>query len=1015
MARCSLAALVLCFPLTVVAQEEAPERLSGDEAARQMRLPEGFRATLFAAEPEIVQPMAFTFDDRGRVWVVECLSYPSWKDDGTGGDRVTILEDTDGDGRHDKRTVFYDKGVNVSGIEVGFGGVWLTAVPNLIFIPDANGDDRPDGPPRVLLDGWDLKASHNVVGNLAWGPDGWLYGCNGILSNSRVGKPGTPDNQRVALNCGVWRYHPVRHTFEAYAHGTTNPWGIDWDARGQLFITNCVIKHIFHVVPGAHFERMFGQDINPHSYALLQSCADHQHWAGGHWTTSRGGQGAHGDAGGGHAHSGAMIYLGDNWPEEYRGNAFMVNIHGQRLNRDLLERRGSSYVARHEKDFLFSQDGWFRGLAAKYGPDGGVYMSDWSDIGECHDKVGACDQTSGRIFKISFGSPRPVDEKIANLQKCTDAELSEMDGHPNEWFARHARRILQERAAAGKLVAETTQARKNLLSKAPQKDDSLLRLRTLWTLHVTGQLDEPALLIALSDADEAVRAQAAILSVELNQPKRAVAEKLADLAAEDDSPLVRLHLASALQRIDINQRWPIAKALLSHPEDAADPYLPLMYWYAIEPLAPADPRQAIALLGNSKIPLVRQYLTRRLVAVHEGDGKARASAAWVLDEIVRLLATTPDVAVRLDILRGLEDVYRGRRTVAAPAGWDGFYALLAQSKDAEIRDKAVALAVLFGDKKQLARLEDMVMRRTRADDEQRRRALELLVTKRDPAFGKSVLALLRDPVLRPDAIRALAAYDLPEIPPRLVTVYPTLLPAERQDAIQTLTARPAFAQALLGAIEQGTIPRQDVSALVIRQLQALEDPAVNARLAKVWGDIRPASADKKERIEHFKNLLTTESLQRANLSGGRAVFTKNCATCHRLFDEGSRIGPELTGAQRHNLDYVLDNVLDPSAIVPRDYKVNIFRLASGRIVQGVILEETPHALAVQTQNEVVRVPAGEVEARKESTLSMMPEGLFDRLSPEEIRDLVAYLASPQQVPLPDSSPSQPPAGEPPQP
>ena len=219
------------------------------------------------------------------MWVVECLSYPNWKDDGTGNDRVTILEDTDGDGKHDKRTVFFDKGVNLTGIEVGFGGVWLTAVPNLIFIPDTNGDDKPDGPPQVLLDGWDLKAKHNVVGNLAWGPDGWLYGCNGILSNARSASPARPTAKRVRMNCGVWRYHPARHEFEAFAHGTTNPWGLDWDEHGQMFITNCVIKHLFHVVPGGHFERMFGQDLNPHTYGLIESCADHQHWAGGHWTT----------------------------------------------------------------------------------------------------------------------------------------------------------------------------------------------------------------------------------------------------------------------------------------------------------------------------------------------------------------------------------------------------------------------------------------------------------------------------------------------------------------------------------------------------------------------------------------------------------------------------------------------------------------------------------------------------------------------------------------------------------
>src|SRR5687767_10135729 len=196
-------AILLTILTASAAARGQDKALPPEQAAAAWQLPPGFKATLFAGEPDLVQPIAFTLDDRGRVWVVECLSYPTWKADGTGSDRVTIFEDTDNDGRHDKRTVFYDGGVNLSGIEVGFGGVWLTAVPNLIFIPDANGDDKPDGPPKVLLDGWDLAAKHNVVGNLAWGPDGWLYGCNGILSNSKVGKPGTPEARRVAMNCGV--------------------------------------------------------------------------------------------------------------------------------------------------------------------------------------------------------------------------------------------------------------------------------------------------------------------------------------------------------------------------------------------------------------------------------------------------------------------------------------------------------------------------------------------------------------------------------------------------------------------------------------------------------------------------------------------------------------------------------------------------------------------------------------------------------------------------------------------
>ena len=994
--------LVLPAPAGVAQDRAMPP----EEAAATMKLPPGFKATVFAAEPAIVQPIAFTFDDRGRVWVVECLSYPTWSSDGTGNDRVTILEDTDNDGWHDKRTVFLDNGSNLSGIEVGFGGVWLTSAPNFIFIPDANGDDKPDGPPKVLLDGWSLEAKHNVVGNLAWGPDGWLYGCNGITAPSFVGKPGTPPEKRQKVSCGVWRYHPVRHEWEVYANGTTNPWGIDWDERGQMFITNCVIKHIFHVVPGAHFVRMFGQDPNPYVYGLMESCADHQHWAGGHWSTARGGP-THHDFGGGHAHAGCMIYLGDNWPAEYRGNAFMVNIHGQRLNRDVLEPHASGIVAKHAPDFAYSQDPWFRGLHAKYGPDGGVYLSDWSDTGECHDnKEEQIDKTGGRIYKIVYGDRRRVNGGFgfvtvpSAFATTSDIQLARYQGGRNEWIARHARRILQERAASGKLENGALDDARRLLTSErspylPQGEDGIDQNRrlihSLLTLHVTGRLDSETLSAAVNAKEPPLRAQAIGLAVE-SRPQRFL-EAFLERAQQDDSSFVRLQLASALQRVPLDQRWPIATALLNHAEDANDPNLPLMYWYAVEPLVPRNVRKACELLQQAKIPLVRQYIARRIVAAREGESEPPPSSAWMLDELMRVLAAASD-DIRLDILRGLKEAYRGRRTVPAPVTWKNTYTALSNSTSQQVRSDAIELGVLFGDRRLIAILHDSLFLQPRSDISARRRALELLAAKRDPAFVNTLFTLLQDTELRPDAVRALAAYDAAEIPPRLVNLYTSLPAAERQDVIQTLTARPIFALTLLDAIEHNIIPRQEVSALTIRQLQALSDERVNQRLTAVWGTIRRASADKQARAEQFKNQLTPDALKLADLPHGRAVFTKNCATCHKLFGEGSKIGPDLTGGQRHNLDYVLDNVLDPSAIVPREYKVNVFRLADGRVVQGVITEENQQSVTVQTANETIFLPTAEIEARKESPLSMMPEGLFDRLTPDEIRDLVAYLGSP---------------------
>ncbi len=355
------------------------------DSHKKITVPAGFKVTLFAGEPDVMQPISFDLDDRGRLWVVENFSYPDFKVEIK--DRIIILTDKDGDGRFDERKVFLENGRRLTSIVNGFGGVWVLSPPELLFIPDANGDGVPDGPPVVHLDGWSTKASHNMVNGLIWGPDGWLYGRQGILATSLLGKPGTPESERTKMGCGVWRYHPTRKLFEMVAEGTTNPWGMDFDEHGQAFISNCVIAHLWHVVPGAHYERMFGEDFNLYSYGLMPPTSDHFHWdTKEKWSDVRklGVTDTSNQAGGGHAHEGAMVYLGDNWPDQYRGTIMMGNIHGNRLLYDVLERKGSGYTARHGKPFLMANDPWFRPISMDYGPDGGVFVSDWSDLGEWH-------------------------------------------------------------------------------------------------------------------------------------------------------------------------------------------------------------------------------------------------------------------------------------------------------------------------------------------------------------------------------------------------------------------------------------------------------------------------------------------------------------------------------------------------------------------------------------------------------------------------------------------------------
>ena len=578
---------------------DAPMPLSPEEAARTMTVPDGFRVTLFAGEPAVKQPIGFCIDDRGRLWVAEANNYPDKK--AGRNDRIVILEDTDGDGRHDKRTVFYDKLEYVSGVEVGFGGVWVMSIPNFYFIPDKNHDGVPDGPPVVLLDGFGTtENAHNIANGFAWGPDGWLYSTHGRTNWSLLGKPGATAQERERFDGGVWRYHPTRHVWEPYCDGTTNPWGIDWNEVGHAFVCNCVNPHLFHVIQGAYYEPARDRPNTRFTYERIPTIADHLHFT--NTKNIRAGLGTPEEdvAGGGHAHSGTMIYLGDNWPATYRGHAFMNNIHGHRINFDRLARAGSGYTAAHAPDVLRARDPWFMGVTLAYGPDGGVFVSDWSDTGECHSTKNTRKDT-GRIYKITHGQPKPWQ---GDISKLSNDELVKLQTHRNDWFARHARRVLQERQAVPLALRGTLHSEQAVP----------MRLRALWTLWVTENLRDIELVSLLADKSEHLRAWAIQLLCEHKNPGAQALQEFARMAREDKSPLVRLYLASALQRLPLQQRVPVLKALLAHEEDAGDQNLPLMYWYAAEPVVAADNAVAVQLLAASKIPKVRQFITRRLAA-----------------------------------------------------------------------------------------------------------------------------------------------------------------------------------------------------------------------------------------------------------------------------------------------------------------------------------------------------------------------------------------------------------------
>jgi putative heme-binding domain-containing protein len=378
---------------------------------------------------------------------------------------------------------------------------------------------------------------------------------------------------------------------------------------------------------------------------------------------------------------------------------------------------------------------------------------------------------------------------------------------------------------------------------------------------------------------------------------------------------------------------------------------------------------------------------------------ALAAEGRGLVPLVRVLAASDDVAVQRDVLRGMCEALQGRRTVAAPEGWAAAYRKLASSPSREVREKALVLGLLFGDPQALTALRRTVSD-TRADAAARRTALQALVEKRVAGVPDLLRDLLAEPAMRGPALRALAAYNDPDTPALVLRHYAGFGEADKADAVATLASRPAYALALLDAMERGRVPLRDLSPFVARQLFNFRDQRLSERLTKVWGAIRPPSKEKAGLLARYKGLAAPAALKKADRRHGRAVFARSCATCHTLFNDGGKIGPDLTGSQRANPEYVLTKVLDPNAVVPRDYQVTFVTTTSGRIVAGIVTAETDKVLTLQTQNEVVRLPKSDVEERRRSSLSMMPEGLLAQLKDAEVRDLLAYLAGAGQVPLP---------------
>lgn len=1084
----------------------APPMTAEESLAAMTRVPPGFKGSVFAAEPHVQNPLQMTWDSRGRLWISENYSYESDTLVDTYNDRIVILEGADGGSKFASRKVFADDLKRLMGFAVGHGGVWAIAPPNILFIPDRNSDGVPDGPAEIVYDGFIYTGTnmHTTANSLRFGLDGWIYGRTGHAHLHMVGPPGTPLSQRTRLHGSLYRFHPRTRVFEALMSGAVNTFGQDWDKHGEHFFVSTTVGPFWYVMPGAKF-RSSSVEPNQKAYELIDQIGNFNFGGPG---GGRGGAGVAGtapagaggastvvqvpaiaipgrgeapapaqrsvvapapDAGArrpwatgpwnnGHSVGGAMIYVGDNWPAEYRDRLYTMNLFGHKMVVQTLERSGSGYVAKRapEPDIFEFPDPWFRGIDLTYGPDGGVFIADWTDTGDYHNRTGS-NRLSGRIFKITHGDARP--SSGSDLQAMTVEQLVALNTHANEWFPRAARIEFSHRMVDGRGIGN---ARQLLLDQFNRETDVPRKLRSLLTLYVIDATDESLLLPLLRSPEEHLRTWAIRLLTEhwpldalhtndvippgtdgwrdgggrgvryVQQrparvvggpevnPSPAVLAEFNRMAAQDPSSLVRLVLASTMQRMPFHVRPALAAGLVARKEDATDKNLPLMVWYALIPLAEKDPSALAALGAKSELRATRKYIARRLAE----DIK---TSPGPVNELISA-AGKRDGAYQTDIMEGLAQGLEGQRELTLPANWEDFSAKIGTAADPALVAKVRHLDVLLGSPRAMAEARRVVLDATATPDA-RKAALQSLLNARAPDLRQVAQQVLDVKSVNAVAATALATFNEPAIGLLLIAAYPTFEAMDRPQLIAALASRPAFASHLLDAIARGTIPRADVSASDARQIRSLNDAALTKRLAEIWGELRDTPAAKLELLAKYKAELTPRGgrggppiggrgagpgrggnaaattlpagLMSADRSAGRLVFAATCAACHMLFGEGGKIGPDLTGGQkRRDLDTLLAKMVDPSSELPLESRLTIVKLKDGRTVAGVVINRTSNTITLGAIGEPTTVALSDVVSTELAPYSLMPDGLLEGLDATQRRNLVAYLMGDDQVPLP---------------
>ena len=953
-----------------------------------MKVAAGFEVALVAHEPEIRQPLSVAFDERGRMWVVQYLQYPSpaglkavsvdqylrTKYDRVpeppprgpkGADRITICEDTDGDGRFDTFKDFVG-GLNLaSGMAIGYGGVFIVQPPYLLFYADRNHDDVPDGDPEVLLSGFGLEDAHAVANSLTWGPDGWLYGAQGSTVTAHI--------RGLEFQQGIWRYHPRTREFELFAEGGGNTWGLDFDEHGNIIAgTNFGEKIALHQVQGGYYIKGFskhGPLHNPYTFGYF----DHIPYTGFK---------------GGHVTDGGILYQGGAFPEPFNGVYIAGNLLANAIYWHVLERDGSSFKGHFGGELLSTDDIWFRPVDCTIGPDGAVYVADWYDKRATHvDSLDTWDRSNGRIYKIQAKGSKPP--PAFNLANQSSEDLTKLLAHPNDWFRREARQILAERREPGVIPI----LRKSLL----QGTDARLALQSLWALYVSGGFDDALAEKLLKHAAEDVRVWTVRLLGDAKKVSPAIEKQLVDLARTDPSPAVRNQLACSAKRLPGPDALAIVSELLRRDEDVNDPQIPLLIWWAIEDKAVSHREQVVSLFESPPMwrqPLVQRQIIERVAQRYAAEGTDAGFASCA-----RLLSAAPTSADNERVLKGMESALSGARLEKVPPALASWFAKAWPQKKPGLA--LVHLGLRLGNAEAGRAALEFISDET-ASDKDRAGLIEVLGQVGARESVPALLGILEKPksaTLQGAALSALQRFPDKKVAEAVLELYPRMNTGLRLRARNALISRPVWATGLLDAVDAGRIAPTELSVDQLQQIVALKDGALAKRVEQRWGKVQAGSDEEKQNTLNRLRLVLNPSgaagrSGKGDAAAGKILFQQTCALCHRLFGEGAAIGPDLTSADRKNTEVMLVNIVNPSAYIRPEFVSYDVTTKDDQSVSGLMVESSPTAVTILDRNNQRHVLArDQMRDLNASAVSLMPEGLLEALTPQQVMDLFAYLQS----------------------